>query len=270
MYLDWMIYLLTGVFTGLFAGLLGVGGGVIAVPILILDFQYHHLFANDYIMHAAAATSLAAMILTSGSSALAYQRRGALMWPIFWRVFPGLVIGLALGVVVTKYLDNALLVDLFAIFLVIIALDLMLYPKGRIQSSRQPRKLSFRTMFATSLVVGVLTMCFGIGGGVLLVPLFLFMGLSMHQASGTSSLCGVLVALTGTVLMTLLGLWDESNQIYPWGTVGYVYWPAAFCLAMTSVISAPLGTQLSFNLSTVTLKRLFALLLMISVWNLLT
>jgi uncharacterized membrane protein YfcA len=80
----------------------------------------------------------------------------------------------------------------------------------------------------------------------------------------------MMVALTGTVLMTFLGICDQSNKVYPSGTLGYVYWPAALGIAITSVATAPLGTRLSFMLSIQTLKRVFAVLLFISAWNLVT
>ena len=245
--MDWIMYLLLGIVAGFIAGLLGIGGGIVVVPGLIAVFKTQHLFTPEHRMHAASATSLAAMIFTAFSSACSYQRRNCLVWPIVKRVVPGLCLGLLLGAWLTSFLTNDFLQQLFALFLCCMAFSLV-FDQQRALPSVSP---SSYWVSVAGIFVGLLTTLFGVGGGVLLVPLFLALSLTMHQASGTSSLCGVVVATIGSVLLSR-----------------YVYWPAALTIGLGSVFCAPLGARLAFMLPIKVLKRCFAVILLFSAWNL--
>lgn len=263
-----ILYLSIGILSGLLSGLLGVGGGIIVVPALVMLLKHNPLFQPNDVMHLATGTSLAVMIATSCSSALAYQRHRAIIWPLFWRMIPGLGLGIGLGFHLTQHLTNTTLTRLFSIFLVCVALHLLLSaPKNKpisTQAPSSPYSIAYQALLVTaSLLVGILSVLFGIGGGILMVPLFLLLHLSIREASGTSSLCGMVTAMIGTLLLSF----TQSHHTYL-HTSGYIYWPAAFAIAASSVCFAPLGTRLAFKLPIPTLQRLFAGVLCISAWYL--
>lgn len=272
--LEIIYFLLIGTATGLLSGLFGIGGGIIIVPALILILEHHAVFQAANTMHIAASTSLAIIIMTSLSSARAYHRRHALVWPIFWKITPGLCFGLLSGAALSHLISNQTLIDLFAFFLTGIGIHLLIEAK-RPQSSRilvashpSQHHLSRKQqglLIVGSFIVGNLSALFGIGGGVLLVPLFLQMRCTLQQASGTSALCGILSATVGTLVLSCLP--QPITQLPH--TIGNIYWPAALFIGITSVSCAPLGTRLAFYLKIPLLKKLFSSVLFISAWCLL-
>lgn len=270
--MDFIIFLAIGIAAGLLSGLLGIGGGIIVVPTLLMLFHHNQHFHDTDMMHIAVGTSLATMILTALSSTIAYQRHQAIIWPVFWRMLPGLCLGLVAGSTLTKQLVSTVLVNLFSAILTITAIQLIF--SAHQQAKTIPRPIischSSREqllIFIGSLIVGILSSLFGIGGGILLVPLFLMLGLTMRQSSGTSSICGMITAIIGTLLLSRNTL--NSQYLYP-HTIGYIYWPAALTIAIGSVCMAPFGTSLAFKLPIPALKRLFSIILLLSAWNLLT
>ena len=92
MIMELIIYLLIGAIAGFAAGLFGVGGGLIIIPILYMVFT-HLNYDPSVIMHMAVGTSLATIIVTSMSSVSAHHKRGAVLWPVFRNLAPGLVMG---------------------------------------------------------------------------------------------------------------------------------------------------------------------------------
>ncbi|MDP3705274.1 MAG: sulfite exporter TauE/SafE family protein [Legionellaceae bacterium] len=278
-----ILYLVTGALAGTLSGLLGVGGGIIVVPMLILLFKCTHAFSNVLIMHVATGTSLAIMMFTTASSANAYYRRDLIVWPIFFRFLPGLCIGMIVGSTLTKQLSSNILIELFAIFLIIIAIYLLVSksePSTRASNvTLHKKKLSVLTaespnlhkellFISIAISIGLLSTFFGIGGGLLMLPFFLFIGLSMHESSGTTSICGVPIAIIGTITLTLTGWGPVQGMDTPFGTVGYIYWPAAGMVSLTSVIFAPIGTRLAMWFQPKTLKRFLVGLLLFSSVNL--
>ncbi len=243
-----------------------MGGGIIVVPALAVLLKHNSMFQAGDIMHIAVGTSLAVMIATSCSSALAYQRHKALIWPVFWRMIPGLTLGIGIGFVVTQHLANATLTRLFSIFLVIIAMHLLLGTPKNKPIATQARPATYPVahqvvIVIASLLIGICSVLFGIGGGTLMLPLFLMLRLTIREAAGTSTLCGMIAAAISTLLLSL------TKSAHPYlHTSGYIYWPAALAIAASSVCFAPLGTRLAFKLPIPVLKRLFAVVLCISAW----
>lgn len=272
--LEIVCFLLIGAATGLLSGLFGIGGGIITVPALIFTLEHHPIFKAADTMHIAACTSLTIMILTSLSSARAYHRRNALVWPIFWRVLPGLCCGLLSGASLSHVIENQTIINLFAIFLIGIGIHLLIESKrphaSHVLEKGHPfqHQLSLQQqglLVIGSFAVGNLSALFGIGGGVLLVPLFLQMRCTLQQSAGTSALCGILSATVGTVVLSYL---PQPVSHLP-QMIGNIYWPAALFIAITSVSCAPLGTRLAFYLKTPLLKQLFSGVLFLSAWCLL-
>jgi hypothetical protein len=269
-----LTYLLTGAFAGLLSGLLGVGGGLIVVPALIFAFKYANVFQPNILMHLAVGTSLAVMIFTSSSSAYAYYKRDLIVWPIFIRFLPGLCLGIIGGSLVSKKISSDVLIFLFAFFLLIIAIRLF-FEKPSTARNRPQEKQATQPLPKAGLLIiaasitGLLSAFFGIGGGLLMIPFFLYIDLNMHQSSGTSSLCGLPIAIIGTITLTLTGWTTVKNLPTPVGTLGYIYWPAVGMIALASVIFAPIGTKLAIHTKARLLKKIMAMLLIVSATNLL-
>lgn len=254
-----ILYLITGALAGLLAGLLGIGGGIIAVPMLTFIFKYQH-FSPDTLMHIAVGTSLAIMIFTSMSSAYAYQKKHLILWPLFYKFIPGLLLGTISGTFIAKYMTNEHLTIAFAIFIVVIAIHLL--TEKLVKAKQDLPKAPILFIFA--FIIGSFSGFFGIGGGSMMVPFFVYCNIEIHKATGTSSLCGLPVAIVGTVTAMVTG-WGSVE-----GITGYVYWPAALLVAITSLIAAPIGARVAIKLPSNVLKKVFAVMLILTAISLLT
>ena len=255
--IEQLFYLLTGIAAGLLSGLLGVGGGIVVVP--ILAFMFVSIFPAPLVMHMAIGTSLAIMIFTAASSAYAYHKRGLVLWPLFAKFAPGMVVGTITGAIIAMYLSSRSLEIAFAIFLLLIAAKM--FDTRKVKAERQlPRILG---LSVAAFFTGILSGFFGIGGGTLMVPFFVYCNVIMQNATGTSSACGFVLAVLGTVSLILTGLTAVNIPNIPHGTMGFVYWPAVLPIAITSVIFAPLGTRIAVWLKPDVLQRVFAAVLVI-------
>lgn len=248
-----LAYLVLGASAGILAGLLGVGGGLIIVPVLLMIFSFLG-FDASFVMHMAIATSLWTIVLTALMSAYAHHRHGAVLWRDVWLLTPGMILGAALGAMLADGMSNTALRYFFALFEIVVAMQMMfsIMPgEGR----KEPGIILAST---TSLLTGGLSAVLGIGGGTVTVPFLHWCGRSIRQAVATSSVCGLPIALSGGVFYILLGS-DEKGL--PQNTLGYLYWPAFLTISITSVLLAPLGAKLAHTLPIATLKKTFAALL---------
>ena len=247
-------FLLTGVLSGLLAGLFGVGGGVIVVPALILLFGHLGL-GGGWISHLAVGSSLAAIVGTGGASALAHHRRGGVRWDLVLGLAPGIVLGAGVGALVAGALPEFWLKRAFAVFLAYVGLR-MLAPPRRHAHGPMPGRLGLAVVGGG---IGALSALVGIGGGTLTVPFLGARGLGMRQAVGTSAACGLPIALAGALGFILVG-WGREG-LPPWST-GFVYWPAVALVLVASIPSAPWGARLAHALPVQGLRRAFGLLLL--------
>lgn len=250
-----LLYLALGAFAGLMAGLLGVGGGLIIVPVLAGIFQHQQMSAA-VIMHLAIGTSLATIVVTSVSSVRAHHQRGAVLWPVVWRLTPGIVIGAWLGAVVADALPSAVLSKIFAVFVLVVAAQMAFGAKPA-----PHRELPGAPgMLATGGVIGAVSAIVGIGGGSLTVPFLTWCNTPMRQAVATSAACGLPIALAGAIGFIVTGL--NAAELPAW-SLGYVYGPALVGVAFASMLSAPLGAKLAHTLPAEVLKKVFAVFLML-------
>lgn len=248
-----LLYLALGAFAGVMAGLLGVGGGLIIVPVLAWIFRGQNV-ADAIIMHLAIGTSLATIVITSLSSVRAHHQRGAVLWPVVWRLTPGIVIGAWLGAVVADALPSRALSKIFAVFVLTVAAQMAFGAKPAPQ-----RALPGPTgMALAGGVIGLASAIVGIGGGSLTVPFLTWCNTAMRQAVATSAACGLPIALAGSIGYIATGL--NAADAPPW-SLGYVYGPALVGVAIASMLTAPLGAKLAHTLPTETLKRVFAIFL---------
>lgn len=246
-------YLALGAFVGVMAGLLGVGGGLIIVPVLAWIFRNQQVSA-EIIMHLAIGTSLATIVLTSLSSVRAHHRLGAVLWPIFWRLAPGIVIGAWAGAAVAHFLSSFVLQKVFAVF--VLAMSAQMGFGAKPAPGRDlPGTVG---MGAAGGLIGLVSAIVGIGGGSLTVPFLLWCNVLIRQAVATSAACGLPIALAGSLGFMVTG-WTIPDL--PRWSFGYVYGPALISIAAVSMLFAPLGVKLAHTLPTETLKRVFAVFL---------
>ncbi|WP_331343960.1 sulfite exporter TauE/SafE family protein [Cellvibrio sp. UBA7661] len=242
-----------GAFTGFFAGLFGIGGGGIMVPMLTLLFTRQQ-FPAEHIVHMALATSMAAIVPTAIASLRAHHQHQAVIWPVVVQITPGILLGTFAGTFLASYLSAAPLAIFFSCFMAFVALQMVLNRKPK--PSRQLPGLF--GMNATGSGIGAISALVAIGGGTLTVPFLVWCNVTLPVAIGTSAAVGLPIAVSGAVGYITNG-WNEPNL--PLYTLGYVYWPAVIAMACMSFFSAPLGAKLAHRLPVALLKKLFAVLL---------
>lgn len=250
----YLIYFLVGISTGIYSGLLGLGGGIVVVPALLIIFRNISLFPEVTNMHIAVATSLAAMIFTASASTFAYNKRRLVIWPVFWNFVPGLCIGAFSGVLIAKNMSSKTLATNFGIILILIAIHIFFRHKPSIMTEKFELN-NFRriSLVCLSVCVGLLAGFFGIGGGILIIPVLIYFGLNIRQASGTAAICG----LPGAALGSLVFMLSQAPEQVP-GLIGFVYWPAAIIIAASSMMFAPFGVKLATIFPQKILRRIFS------------
>ena len=242
-----------GAVIGFAAGLLGIGGGMLTVPFMMLLFTALK-FPAQHIVHMAIATSLATIMFTSISSVRAHHRRGAVLWPVALRLAPGILAGSLAGAWLASALPTHWLALLFALFVGFSATQMLL--DRRPQPTRQLPGTA--GMLAVGCAIGVASAIVGAGGAFLSVPFMTWCNVRVHNAVATSASLGFPIAAAGTLGYVISG-WHLTG-ITP-GAIGYVHVPALVTLAAVSVLTAPLGARVAHSLDTRGLKRVFALLL---------
>ena len=249
-----LMYLAVGLIAGVLAGLLGVGGGIVIVPMLIFCFVRQGI-QPELLMHLALGTSLASIMFTSISSLLSHHRRGAVDWPIVKNITAGILLGTFLGTFVAAWLSTGFLKAFFCLFLYFIAAQMLLGKKPK-ASRDLPGSGG---MFAMGNLIGVISALVGIGGGSLSVPFMIWCNVAAHRAVGTSAAIGFPIAVAGAVGYVINGF--KAVGLPPY-SFGYVYLPALVCIVCFSVLTAPLGAKLAHALPVDKLKRIFALFLL--------
>lgn len=251
--MDLAVYLAVGAVAGLLAGLFGIGGGLVIVPVLVLSFELQGINA-DVLTHLAVGTSLATIVFTSLSSIKAHHAKGAIDWSLCRWLSGGIVIGAILGVKTVGQFSGELLQLIIGLFALVIAVQMGfdLKPKGA-------RELPGRVgLVGAGSGIGWMSAMFGIGGGSLTVPFLSWNNVAMQRAVATAAACGFPIALAGALTNMVEGY---GNPALPTSATGFVYWPAFIGIVVTSVPMAKVGAKLAHKLPAKTLKRIFALLL---------
>jgi uncharacterized membrane protein YfcA len=256
MFLEITIFLIGGALAGFVAGLLGIGGGLLVVPFLAFILPRLNI-PDASVMHVAIATSLAIVVMTSISSIIAHHRRGGILWPIFWQMLPGIIVGAFFAAFIANSLPSGILKIIFGVFAVVMGIIMLLKIKEAQSQRSLPGKIR---LFTDSFVISGNCNLLGLGGGSLLVPYFNHYQIPMSSSVATSALCGFPIALCGVIGLVLFG---ETNMPILPHTSGYIYWPAFFGMVIPSVLIAPLGAKLAHQLSTDRLKQIFALFLLL-------
>jgi uncharacterized protein len=248
----WPAYLAIGAAVGFFAGMLGIGGGAIMVPLLVMLFDAQGL-PKSHLLHLAVGTAMATILFTSVSSVRAHAARGAIRWDIARNITPGIIVGGLVGSWIASFIPPLVFAALFTAVIYIAATNLLLDRKPR--PSRQPPGLAGMTAFG--FAVSALSAFAAIGGAFLTVPFMLWCNVPMLPAIGTAAAIGFPIALAGTIGFIATGLRETGLPPY---SVGFVYLPALAGIVVASMLMAPVGAAAAHRLPTVWLKRIFAIL----------
>lgn len=248
-----LVFLLTGAASGLLAGLFGVGGGLIVVPALAFILPGLGT-APEVVMHSAIGTSLAVIGLTGISSTRSHHARGGVIWPVFWKLAPGIVVGSLVGATVAHLVSSEVLKRCVGFGALLIAIQMLIDATPKATRST-PGALGLGIV---GVLIGGLSALIGIGGGSLTVPYLNACNIDMRRAVGTSAACGMPIAWAGAVGFVVNG-WGVPG-LAPW-SLGYVDLAAFAGIAVMSVFTAPLGAKLAHGLSPKLLKRCFAIFL---------
>ncbi|GHT83147.1 UPF0721 transmembrane protein [Betaproteobacteria bacterium] len=253
----WLAYPALGALVGFVAGLLGVGGGGVMVPMLTTFFLAQG-FAHEQVVHLALGTSMATIMLTSVSSLRAHHAHGAVHWDIVRRITPGILVGTFAGTFIASRLNTVPLAVFFACFMFYVSMQMIYNAKPR-PARELPGPVGTS---GAGLFIGAISALVAIGGGSLSVPFMVWCNVKMQHAIGTSAAIGFPIALAGT-LGYLLNGW--SAQGTPPFTIGYIYVPAFLLVGVVSVLTAPLGAACAHRLPVSMLKKIFAGVLMLLV-----
>jgi len=250
-----VIYALAGLFAGLIGGMVGLSGGVIIVPVLHYFF-IEQGFPLTILMQLAVTTSLATILVTSLSATYVHYKKGAVLWPTVNRLVPGLLIGACLGALLADSVSSSVLRIVFGVFEILVGIQIWLdfKPKAHAALPDTPG------LVGSGVGIGLLSTLMGIGGGTLTMPFLLWCNVNLRNAVAVSSACGFPIAVAATTALIITG-WDEQNL--PAHTFGYLYWPAALIISCMTLFFAPLGARLAHYLPIQTLKRVFAIVLVL-------
>ncbi len=249
--------LATGCVAGVMAGLFGIGGGIVIVP--VLEFSLGILGVDPAVrMHVAVATSLATIVPTSISSARAHHRRKAVDFTVVkrWAIF--VLLGALLGAWVAAQVHSRVLAMVFASLALLIALKMILLPNSRNLTNDIPRG-PLIPLIPTS--IGCLSSMMGIGGGTFSVMTLTLFNQPIHRAVGTAALLGLVISLPGTIGFIVAG-WNDVRV--PPGSLGYVSLIGVALIAPATVITAPVGAKIAHSFSEKKLSTLFGVFLVLA------
>ena len=242
---EYLLFMATGAFVGIVSGLLGVGGGLIIVPMLYFVYTTQGQPA-EHVMHMALATSLATIIITSISSVLAHQRKKAVLWPIVaW-----------LGGIFASQLSTEILKPAFGIFELAVAV----YMLSNYKPVAHYKAPGLGKLFAGGSVIGAISALAGIGGGTITVPFLSWHNVSIRNAVATSAACGLPIAVIATAAY-IYSSWSITNLPSP--SIGYVHLSAFGFIVLISVLTAPVGAMLAHRLPEKSLKKIFAVFILL-------
>lgn len=246
---------MTGAVSGVLAGLLGVGGGIVIVPVLYFVFQSLGMDSVGA-MSLATGTSLATIVPTSMSSIRSHNHRKNIDWNLIRAWWLWIFLGVILGALAASKINSTLFVMLFSLISGGVSIRMLLntHQEGR---AKLP---SVKIQKAVASLLGFLSVMIGIGGGTLGVPTLSKFNFVMHRAVGTASVFGLIIALPGSIIMLLLGTIPADSPV---GTYGFVNLPSFLVIVPLTVLFAPVGVWLAHKLNATTLKKVFSVMLLL-------
>ncbi len=249
------ILLASGVVAGLLAGLLGVGGGIVIVPMLYHIFIYMNIDIS-IAMPLSIGTSLSTIVVTSIISAHSHHKKGGIDWDLSKRWIPFVILGVLISSFTSKYIDGANLKFMFGILLLVVSINMIISSfKNLVIADSLPGRF-LQSIFA--VLVGGFASLLGIGGGTIMVPLLTLFSFPIHRAVSTASLFGLIISVPATIGYIIVG-WNVENL--PLASTGYVNWLAFAVLVPMTMFFAPYGVKLAYSLNVKQLKVAFAVFL---------
>lgn len=251
--IEWiMLYIALGAIVGFLAGLLGLGGGGILVPLLATIFASQGI-GGDNTVHLALGTALTCMIISSTASVRTHAVQGTVIWRVVKGMAPGIMLGAFLATQVASYIRSTYIALFFALFMALVAGQMFLNWKPK--PSQTP--ITLKGLLTTGMGIGAISALAAVGGGFLTVVYLGYKNISMKQSIGTSAAIGFPIAITGTIGY-IVGGWSNTSEI-PY-TLGYVYIPAFLAISIASFIAAPYGARCSNSIPETHLKKIFAVI----------
>jgi len=258
----YVLLLLCGGLSGFLAGMLGIGGGFVVVPVLLFVLPMLGIDRAS-IPTVAVATSLAAMVPTSISAVLAQHRRKTLRVEWVRLLAPGVALGSALGAKVAANVSGAWITTIFAAYASFFALKMMRQgalaaaPLG-VRGVRSPI-VDALPQWSIGMLIGTFSALAGVGGASLVVPYLLYREAEMRQASAASSAVGLVIALVGAAGFSMATTTAAAHG----GVIGYICWPAALAIGLSAIVVAPFGVSIAHVVPVRRLKQAFALVLLV-------
>ena len=246
-----LAYLVIGAIAGFFAGLFGIGGGTIIVPMLLLLLPQAGV-PDAQVMAMALGTSFATIVFTSISSAWQHRKLGNVDFRVFRYLVPALMASVFVFGYLVSGLPKAKLMKMFAAMMLLLAIKMLIASKQKTAPLVKP--LTARVQIIAGVVIGALSSFAGIGGGAFIVPFLNSRGFEMKRAIGTSSACGVLLAIGATIGFMLSGSRFADMPAY---SIGFVYLPAFVGIVSASVFTSRLGAMAANRLPVSVLKKAF-------------
>lgn len=243
-----------GVSVGFMAGLLGIGGGGIMVPILTSIFLWQG-FDPKQVVHLALGTSMASIVVTSFSSMRAHHRMQGVTWEVVRAMTPGIFVGTFIATFLVSLSNGLVLAAIFGVFMLCVSVQMFL---GK-QPSASRTLPSKAALAGVGSGIGGISALVSIGGGTLSVPFLYWHNLPMQRAIGTSAALGLPIAISGTLGYLIHG--QSQSAIDTAWTYGFIYLPAVMVISVCSYFSAPLGVLLAYRLPVGAIKKVFAVLL---------
>ncbi|MBX2833842.1 MAG: sulfite exporter TauE/SafE family protein [Micavibrio sp.] len=244
-----------GVVAGLLAGLLGIGGGAVLVPGIY--YILVHMGYEAHAMHVAVGTSLITIIFTGISSAVAHHRRGALDFLLLKSFLPGVVFGVLAGTWMAEIFSSLTLKIIFSTSQILFGSYMILRTNKTHLFEKMPRQPFLSIVSAANAALATLM---GVGGGVQNVTFMTICNVQIHKAIGIAAAIGPFTAVIGSVGFIWIGLNEAGLPPY---SLGYINFPAAAVIILSSIFCAPLGAHMAHKLPVPKLKRVFAIFMLI-------
>ena len=255
---EMIIFILLGVFSGLIAGLFGIGGGTLIVPVLVACF-FSMGFEESIIVHLALGTSMACIFFTGLASANTHKKKNAIDFGVMRPVVIGIIFGSFLGAIFAIQIAGSILKIIIGLFALFVAIQI-----GFQLELRRRKSDNKSTSYVAGSSIGFLSSILGIGGGIFSVSYFKSSGLSLTTSIGTSAACGVPIAIFASLGYIFVGF---NNSVLPPMSIGYIYLPAVIGVSITSIFTAVYGAKLAHFISEKLLRNLLiSLMLTISIY----
>jgi len=253
--LEILILLGMGAIAGTLAGLLGIGGGIIIVPVLAIVFAKQGI-SPDVLMHVSIGTSLATIVITSLSAIRTHQQHGAIHWPVFKQITPGILFGGFLGAAIAKFIPGDDLRLIFGIFMLIVAAQMIF------GNTTKPHRQLPKTpgMLLAGTFIGAMSSLMGVGGGSMSVPFMTWCNVAIRNAIATSSAIGLPIAVSGVIGFVITGWGVEHRPVL---SIGFVNFPAFISIVVASTLFAPVGAKITHRISPQRLRQFFGYFLLV-------